>query len=217
MIRAAFIVVSALSAGFAVGKTLLSREVEKRKTSAIEFAGEEARRRVRDQADIYLKASVRAYAIATLIKAGLLVLAWSGLIFEVYSAAVFNWIVFGLLVTYVMRDAVVSWPTVRLAVREIRQHGWKPKRAIGEIVAARVFEQVLDEVQAEKTTRSGRILLRLAGENHGEVTLQIARAVAEIAKEATWDDLKPFLFAAGAKVFILLSLYSGLVWLILHF
>lgn len=216
MIRAALIVISALSAGFAVGRTLLTKEVEKRKVTAIEFASEEARRRVRDQADIYLKARVGAYATSISIKAGLLTASWLALRIGTYDASVFHWIVLSLLAAYIARDVFTAWPTIKLAAREIRQHGWKPKQAIGEIVAARVFEQVLDEAQTQEITRSGRLLLRLAGENQSEMTLQIARTVADIAKAATWDDLKPFLLLAMVRMLVLLSLYSGLVWLVLH-
>ena len=75
-------------------------------------------------------------------------------------------------------------------------------------LAARVFEEVLTEARATPASRSTKVVLMLAGQSHEGVHLEIATAVAAIARDTTWNDLRPFLISAGIKMAALTLIYS---------
>jgi hypothetical protein len=47
------------------------------------------------------------------------------------------------LAVFMIRDLWINYPAIRLTLTELHRHGWHPKRALTETIAARVFEEVL--------------------------------------------------------------------------
>lgn len=215
MLRGVLLAVSAIASGVAAGRAYLSGEVERRKHSAIEAAAEEARARIRETGEAYLTRGFRRFARITALKAVLLFLVWAGHLAGLWPGGAYGVILSIMLAVFVLRDSWVALPTVRLAVAELRRHGWKPKLALGETVAASVFDEVLDEASARERGWRDSLIMRLAGRKHDQVSREIAEAVAGIARETTWQDLKPFVYSAVMRGGILIALYSALVWTIL--
>lgn len=58
-------------------------------------------------------------------------------------------------------------------------------------------------------------MLVAAGTNEKRFKSEVAEAVATLAGEASWRDLRPFLGLAALKIISLLTVYSLYVWLIL--
>ena len=207
----AILIVSALTAGAALARKLLSGEVTSRKHKAIEAAAQEARIRIRREAHKFLKKSFLHFAIATGVKAGILATLWivwraHGLSDKAISISV------GVsLVAFLIRDAWVIYPTARFVISTLVRNGWHPLRALRETVAALVFEEVLAEAQATPQTRSHNLLLTLAGHNRDDLHKEIAEAVADIARHSSWDDLKPYIFSAAAKTVSIMALYGIMV------
>ena len=216
MLRAAFLLVSALTTGVTLGRKAIDSAVKRKKESIIEQAAAEARQRLRGHADEYLKLSLTQFIQAVFIKAMLLISAWLFYRFGLYPFPVFSGILVTLLAVFIIRDAVIFFPTARLILSKLHNHGWRPKKAVGEAVAARVFEQVLEEAGDFKPGRTIHIVLSLAGHKMDDLTRDIAIKVSDIARETSWHDLRPFLFAAGGKFITLSALYSGFVFVLLH-
>ncbi len=217
-LRLATLIVSAITTSATVGRAMLANRIDRKTEDAIEASAGEARARIRHEAAAYLGRHVRRFAIATLVKTVLLAAAWGGFRIGWIDGAAFSWTLFALLALFLVRDAILVFPGARLALTDLHRHGWKPRRALSEVIAARVF----DEVQAEAASRVGQsrresLMLALAGRRKDEVTGRIAAAVADVARQTSWQDLRPFLLVAAAKFSVLFVLYSAFVWLILLF
>jgi len=209
--RSVFLIVSALTAGVALGRKFLSCEVTSRKNKAIEAAAQEARIRIRREAHKFLKTSFRHFAIATGVKAAILVTLWivwraHGLSDKAISISVGT-----ALVAFLIRDAWVIYPTARYVMSALVRNGWHPMRALRETVAALVFEQVLAEAQSQPQPRSHKLLISLAGHNRETLHKEVAEAVADIARQTSWDDLKPYIFSAAAKTVSIMAIYGVMV------
>ena len=105
---------------------------------------------------------------------------------------------------------------MRFVAAKLRTHGWRPRKTVGEVVAALVFEQVLEEAQGIEAGRTTRIVLALGGHRMDDMTREIAREVAGIARDTSWHDLRPFVLAAAGKFVALSALYSGFVFLLIR-
>jgi hypothetical protein len=209
--RSVFLIVSALTAGVALGRKFLSGEVTSRKNKAIEAAAQEARIRIRREAHKFLKTSFRHFAIATGLKAAILVTLWivwraHGLSDKAISISVGT-----ALVAFLIRDAWVIYPTARYVISALVRNGWYPLRALRETVAALVFEQVLVEAQSQPQPRSHKLLISLAGHDRETLHKEVAEAVADIARQTSWDDLKPYIFSAAAKTVAIMAIYGVMV------
>lgn len=207
----AILIVSALTAGAALARKLLSGEVTSRKQKAIEAAALEARVRIRREAHNFLKKSFLRFAIATGVKAAILATLWivwraHGLSDQAISLSV------GLaLVTFLIRDAWVIYPTARFVISTLVRNGWRPLRALRETVAALVFEEVLAEAKALPQLRSHNLLISLSGHSRDDLHTDIAKSVADIARHSSWEDLKPYIISAAAKTVSLMVIYAAMV------
>ena len=61
-----------------------------------------------------------------------------------------------------------------------------------------------------------RIILSLAGHKMDNMTREIASEVADIARQTSWQDLRPFVLAAIGKFAILSALYSLFVFILVN-
>jgi hypothetical protein len=116
-----------------------------------------------------------------------------------------------------MRDLWVNYPIIRLTLTELRRHGWHPKRALTETIAARVFEEVLEEANALPQKRTHAIMMMLAGEDRSRMHHEVATAVADVARETSWHDIRPHVVSAAVRIGTLALLYSASVWVLVHF
>lgn len=210
--RSFLLIASAVGAGLAFGRRYLERGVSDRKTKAIEAAAVETRRQIKRHADDFLKKSFRSFAIATGIKLVILAALWTLAHFGVMDRPYFLYGVMAVLAAFLLRDFWVSWPYVRLGIAELSRYGWRPRRALGEVVAGHVFQQVLQEAQSVPKSRSSTVLLTLAGHSREGLEHDIATSVAAIARDTSWSDLRPFLISAGLKTGALMALYSVCVF-----
>ena len=205
------LIVSALTAGAALARKLLSGEVTSRKHKAIEAAAQEARIRIRREAHKFLKKSFLHFATATGVKAAILATLWIIWVAHGLSDKAISISVGVALVAFLIRDAWVIYPTARFVISTLVRNGWRPLRALRETVAALVFEEVLAEAQALAQSRSHNLLISLSGHNRDALHKEIAEAVADIARHSSWDDLKPYIASAAAKTLSLMVIYATMV------
>jgi hypothetical protein len=213
--RSFLLVASAVGAGLAFGRKYLERGVSAQKNKAIESAAVETRRQIKRHADDFLKKSFRSFAIATGTKLLILASLWALFHGGIIEQPHFIWSVAGVLAVFLVRDTWVTWPFARLGVTELSRHGWHPKRALGEVVAGHVFQQVLVEAKSVRETRSSKVMLVLAGQTRAGIEHDIATSVAAIARDTSWSDLRPFLISAGIKTGALMIIYSVSVFLLM--
>ncbi|MGH1421559.1 MAG: hypothetical protein ACRBEQ_07055 [Hyphomonas sp.] len=214
--RSAILLISALTAGLSYGRKYLSNQVDERKNTAIESATADARRRIRDQADVFVQRSFISFAQAVAVKAAIISIIWAlwwGGAIDGKGLTIFVSVA---LASFMIRDIFVSWPTAHMVIQELRRHGWQPRRAIGEVISAHVFEQVLVEANALPQSQSNRFIIWLAGRDSSRMHEEIAEAVASVAREQSWSDLKPYILTAAERIGAVAGMYSLLVWLVLQ-
>jgi hypothetical protein len=215
MIRAALFLASAVSTGMAIGRNILSKEIEKKKRSVIEDAGDEVRARIKLHAEDYLRESVRLFLRRNVFKAFLLTVLWALFRTGILPPSFIPIAVALTIGALALYDAYRVFPTLKFGFVELRRYGWRPKRTISELVAAHVFEQVLSEMENADDRWKHDLLLTLAGKKRDDFTRGIAEELADIARTTTWDDLRPFVLTAVGQVAVVLLLYSAFAFLLL--
>lgn len=212
----ALLAISALTTGLAAGRKLAGREIDRRRDNLIEQAAQEAQLRIRERARLIVRSTTAAFLRRVLIKALILsviwLLFWAGAI----GPSVFRWSMSAAIGTLVIWDIYLTWPTLRLIAVEIRKHGLRPKKAISELVAAEVFEQVLTEIDGQTDMRwHQKLVLSLAGRDLSQLSLEIAGAVAEVSRKTSWKDVRPFMWSGILHFMVLSILYSSFATLMM--
>jgi hypothetical protein len=197
--RVPLMILSALGAGLVAGRKLLGKEISGRKSKAIESAVQEARHRIRADTMLFVTRSFRTFAIATGIKLAILCWLWGLHHFAGMPRPIFATLTVITLAVFMIRDLWINYPAIRLTLTELHRHGWHPKRALTETIAARVFEEVLAEAGNQKQTRTGAIMLMLAGEDRSQMHHDVATAVADIARENDMGRYPPVHHFSGGE------------------
>lgn len=214
MLRAALIAVSA----FTAGREMLKGEVDKRKQSAIEAAIEEARARLDSSTDEMIAGMMRSFLIGLGIKAGILAALYAAHFAGLINNTWFFWLASIALTLYLARDIYRALPWARPALEHIRAHGWKPKRALTEFIAASVFDETLASAEAQISEKnSNRFLLFLSGHSAEDLSTEVAGAVAHVARETSWEQIRPRVYVALAQFGVMSALYSTYVFLMLRY
>lgn len=214
MLRAALIAVSA----FTAGRELLKGEIDKRKETAIEAAVQEARERLDTSTEEVIARMMRSFLIGLALKAGILATLYAAHIGNFLPDIWFFWLATIALTLYLARDIYRALPWAKPALQHVRAHGWKPKRALTEFIAASVFDETLanaEEQISEKT--SNKLLLFVAGHKADELSTEVAGAVAHVARETSWDQIKPRVYVALAQFGVMSLLYSAYVFVMLRY
>lgn len=213
MIPAVVAALAAISAGAVAGRKLLRERISKQKHDAIAVAAALVQERIHTEAGVYVAEVLKIYLRNTLIKLGLLAVLVGAAFAGALPPLVSGWALALLFAAFFIWDGVRLWPIIRLVVSELRRNGWRPRQTLAELVAARVFDQVLTEARAQKPDWWSDLALRASGQNAEGVSLEIAAAVADIARKTSWDDLKPFVISGVSQMAGLVVLYSGAAFL----
>ena len=214
MLRAALLAVSAITAG----RELLKGEVDRRKESAIEKAIEQTRERLNASADEIIARMMRSFLIGLAIKSGILAALYGAHMLGWSNDTVFFWTATIALTMYLARDIYRALPWARPALEHIRAHGWHPKRAITEFIAAQVFDETLASAETQLSEKSSnKWWLMLSGHNAEELSAEVAGAVAHVARETSWDQIRPRVYVALAQFAVMSLLYSVYVFVMLRF
>lgn len=214
MLRAALIAVSA----FTAGREMLKVEVDKRKNNAIEAAIEEARIRLDTSTNEIIAQMMRSFLIGLGLKAGILAALYLAHKAELISGIWFFWLATIALTIYLARDIYRALPWARPALKHIRANGWRPKQALREFIAASVFDETLASAEAQISEKnSNKFLIFLSGHKAEDLSTEVAGAVAHVARETSWDQIKPRVYMALAQFGIMSALYSVYVFFMLRY
>lgn len=193
---------------------MLVERIEDQKVSAIEQATSIAMDRLDREVEAFVGRSLRHLLINVLVKFILIALAF--IIFELgwISATGFAIIAGILLGIFLIRDGYRLWPAATFVFKELRAHGWRLRQAVAQYISSLMFDQALQEVALQTADRKTRILLRVAGTSHNEVSLEIAQAVAEIAQEMSYDKVRPRIIMGVIRSGVIMGLYSATIFMI---
>ena len=214
MLRAALLAVSALTAG----REMLKGEIDRRKQTVIEKAVEQTRERLDASIDEIISRMMRSFFIGLAIKTGILAVLYGAHALGWFSDPVFFWTASAALTVYLARDIYRALPWVRPAVEHMRLNGWHPKRALTEFIAASVFEETYAIAEAQLTEKSSnKWWLIISGHKAEELSTEVAGAVAHVARETSWDQIKPRVYVTLAQFGIMTALYSAYVFVVLRY
>ena len=135
MLRAALLVVSALTTGVTVGRKAISGAINKKKKSIIEQAAKDARHRIRGHAEEYLRESIATFVTTVFVKAMMLMAAWLGYRLDLYNHTIFSIAVIVLIVIFLIRDVIVTFPSARFFGGSAGGALWPPRRGADSIGA----------------------------------------------------------------------------------
>ena len=179
----------------------LQSSIDSRKRSAIEEATTFAQAEIREQADVYIRREFRLYVRRCSIKFVLILIVLLFGFSEGLSPVQATRTLIGLLLSFLLFDLIRIWPILRFGTVKLYRNGWNPKRVVADLVAARVFDRVLQEATT-RTKEQGwwnDLALWVSGTSAKNVCWEIADAVARVARETTWKDLTPFVQAAAVR------------------
>jgi len=214
MIRALSLALTALVAG----RQLIADNVDKRRDTAIEAAIEESRTILDENLNSMLGKILRDFAIGVAIKAVILIALFGAYKLGWMGKGAFLTVSAVALTAYLIRDIVKALPTALPALRHIHAHKWKPKRAATEFVAASVFEQTLESAQTQlgEASRTDKVMMTLSGRKAEQISSEVAEAVSQVARDTSWDQIRPRVLVTIFKVGTLMCLYSAYCFFLLR-
>ena len=216
IIRIALLAASVLGAGVTAGRRLLADNVEKQKATIIEEASALAREKLDLEVRRIVRTGLQSLLVNTLVK--FILVASAFIIYELgwISAQQFVLSASIMLGLFLIRDAVRLWPSAKLIVSQLHENGWRPKEAISQYVSASVFEQALEEVSEQTGKGSTRLYLQIAGKSPSQVSVEIAAAIANIAHETSYQQIRPRVAMAMLRAFVIIALYSAILFVIFN-
>ncbi|MEM9726126.1 MAG: hypothetical protein AAF909_11765 [Pseudomonadota bacterium] len=208
-------VAGAAAAGAVAARRAAKGAVADRKREILAWAEEEARKRIRAEGEATARRVLRRFALSTTVKLALL-----GALFAAHWAALlpngaFPIAAGALLAAFLIRDVVVSWPTLRLMSRQLSKHEWRAQPALGELVAAEALSQALAAAEQVDLGWREKVALVVAGERQDALAQDIAERVSAIADRVAWEEVRPYARSAALQMGGGSALYSLFVAAIL--
>lgn len=216
MFKYALIIAAAISSGIALGREHLAGHIQKQKNTSVSVVADKVRRELKNSTRHYLTEAITYFYQNLILKASVLLCLWGAHRLDWFGDKLTITLLSLAMAAFLAWDTWRVFPKARFVLAELRQHGWKPRFALSEVIAAHVFQRVLAEAQATTAnfTQSRRLLLRLAGNSPDRLTQEIAAEVSDIARSTSWNDLKPYLATAALSAACMTLLYSGFLWVI---
>ena len=210
-------IAAGVSASAMAVRKVLGREVDKRTDRMIAEVADQARIEIRQTAHTFFSEGFLLFFWTLVVKITLVLfvaaLFFSGWIEHQWSAIALA----ALFLCFAVYDFIRAFPTLKFLSGELRRYGWRPRRILAETISAQVFENILEKAKDLPVDHTQNILITLAGRKRSEVVEKIAKAVAEIASETSWIDIKPLLMGFAVRWVSLFVLYSGLVLALVWF
>ena len=187
-------------AGAAAARTAARKAVADRKSALLTWAETEARRRLRAEGDAVARRVLRRFLISTAAKSAILATLFALAAFGVIETSLFAWAAAVALAGFLIRDVVVTWPTLRLVYAELRKHRWSARKALGEVVAAQALSSALEAAEKVEIGWKERVALAAAGVERDALAREIAQSVSDIARGAAWPELAPYARSTALKM-----------------
>ena len=216
MFRIIASVIIGLTGAVVAARSVAKTKVKDKKASLIEATYARAREEIKGKTDSFLQASLKSFAKVAAIK--LIIIG------ALFAAYLLNWIahqpyrftLITILIVLSIWDIVRHFATIRALFSLLVKYGINPKRALSEIVAAHIFNAILEEGSANPPAWHINAVLLLAGTHHSELTEEISNSVSKLAAASTWHDIRPFILIATIRLLFMISVYSIAVWTLLE-
>lgn len=198
------------------GRQALSDEIERRKSDLVEQAAAEARAEIKAQGGAFLSRTTRQMAKKAALRLGFLGTLLALRLADILPLQMFAIAAGAGLAVFFLVDLVRVLPTLKLVFRHLRLNQWNPLRAGREAVAATVFENVIARAADVPVGTKERLALRAVGTDPEEFAKEVANAVADIARETSWQDIQPYAVLAAINITTFWIFYVAATWLIFH-
>lgn len=213
MLRLLFLAVAALGGGVALGRRVLDREVEKRMTGAIEIAQVNAAAELDTKIRDIVRQRLTVLAITLAIKASLIGAAYWLLASGHLTHVGFRIVVTGLILIYIVRDALMTAPYAAPALRYAREARWSPRKAFKTFVVGVVFERAYAEALLATEHGPNRIWLAMSRYRQGRFSKEVAQKIAEFAVETSFSRAKMLFILSACSAVAMIAAYTGFAWL----
>lgn len=214
MWRVALTALSAAAAGIEIGRRAVRKAVDDQAAETTAAAIAEARARIAEEARRVAADILRRFAISTAVKAAIALALWAAWASGWLSATGFA-VVFGIVVAlFFLRDVYIAWPALKLIRRELRESGWRPKRAFVDYAARRTQEEAQARAGDVELGWRERLALALAGRRKEALVSEIAATTAAAVRETSWRDVRPMALAALTKWLVGFLAYALFVTLL---
>lgn len=197
-----------------VGRKAIDKQIEKKLLSATE----EAVILAEAELDRSVKAVLRERSIrfARTMAVKFLFLGLVALSFwaELLTLRGLRFSILALGIGYIVYDLRQVLPRLLPALAYARLHKFSARSMITDTVAASAFERASEEVSTRLSGSKHRHWIALSSFNRDEMSREIAEAVAEVARHASYDKVMPRALMFAAATVTLSAAYTGLAWLV---
>lgn len=202
---------AAIGGGAVLSRMSLNRQIEERMPTEVETACALAKSELNKQIKQVIIERLQAFTINLLTKASLI-----GAVYLLFDAGLLApqglYIVIGILVAvFVIRDCLNTLPYVAPAVKHIRQHNWRPRKALTEFIAGIAFERAYAETMLTMETGPNRLLVAFSKYSAQSISTEVGEAVREVARATSFDMVKWRLVIAALLALIMMGVYAGFV------
>lgn len=186
MIARLLILAATVGGGLLVGRKLVNAEIERRLPREIEIAEERAKAELRREIGAVIVDRLVSFALNLATKAALVALAYLAYRAGLYGRDAFRIAIAVLIALFILRDALVTLPFVAPAWRHARQHRFRPRTMVIELVAGAAFEKAYAEAMLAMEQGPGRRWLAMSRYSAEALSREVGEAVADVARSANY-------------------------------
>ncbi|WP_256618230.1 hypothetical protein [Parvularcula maris] len=215
LIRAG-LVASGLVGAAVLGRKAIDNQIKRKMSDAtveaVRLAEEELDRSVQS----VMRERITQFLRTTAVKFLLLGIVVAFFAVDFLSLAGLRVAVVGLGVSYIAFDLKQSLPQILPAVQYARKHRFRTRSMVTDAVAAAAFEKAYEQAQERLSGQKGQHWITLSSYNHHDLSSEIAEAVAEVARHASYDKVKPRALLFGGFCAVLSLTYAGIAFFLVH-
>lgn len=179
-----------LAGGAVLGRRALNRAVEKKIPVEIEAAKEAASIELDKRIGQFIRERLSAFLISLAMKTGLIASFYLLYSYGELTALGLKVVAGALVAGFLVRDAARTLPYLAPAIRHVRKHQWSPRRSVKELVAGVAFERAYAKAIAAAETGPHRQWVALSKYSAHSISLEVAEAVAELARATSLQRAK---------------------------
>lgn len=204
---------AAVTGGAALARNQLDRKIEQKIEAKIEEAQQNAILDLEAQVKTIVSEQLRGFIQNLLFKAVFIAFIVALYFLGVLEREPMGYVVALALALFLVRDAIVSYPTIKQLWTLSKRHKWNIFQAIREMVAATVFDNAYEQVMEQTKDSKVKYWIALSRYSQEDISQQIADAISEVAATASVPIVRTHAGIALAKAGIMLIAYSAtLTW-----
>lgn len=207
MRRMILVALASLASGALIGRSVVNRAVERRVAAEIERAKVMAMAELDKTVEQMLRERLWGFLLTGLAKAAVIGAVYGGYLAGVFDGDALHLLALTVVGLFLLRDLVITLPFLPPAIRFARRHGWRLRLAVSEFVAAQVFERAYARALLAAQSGGGRFWIAVSKYTAQSISAEVASAVADLARRASFRRIWPRVAVALAKAAAFSLLY----------